>query len=247
MVLRVAVLLVLLFAVGSVDAQTFDHSSFDQLLRKHVTRDGWVNYKGLQREARQLDAYLNALDKADVSALSRDEQLAFWINAYNAATLRLILDHYPLKSIMDIPEAERWKARRWHLGGKVYTLDEIENKQIRPVFNEPRIHFAVNCASIGCPPLRKEAYTGAKLDKQLTEQAKLVHNDKRFVQVSGDRIMLSKLYEWYGKDFEKDGKPAVAYAGYYNAAIARRLKGGKSPKIEWLDYDWTLNSVDNRK
>ncbi len=234
--------LIVAWVLASASAQTVDHRPFNQILRGHVTSDGWVDYASLKRNQRALDAYLDTLDKADLDKLDRDERLAFWINAYNAATLRLILDHYPLKSIMDIPEADRWKARRWHLSGKVYTLDEIENQQIRPVFREPRIHFALNCASVGCPPLRREAYTGAKLEQQLTEQARAVHADPRFLKLTEDAVHLTKLYEWYADDFKQKDKQLLAYPAQFSPTLSARLKQtDQPPAIHYIEYDWTLN------
>lgn len=117
---------------------------------------------------------------ADFEALGRDEKLAFLINAYNAFTLRLILDHRPLASIRDIPSSERWDAVRWVLAGRTVSLNQIEHELIRPNFAEPRIHFALVCAAVGCPPLRTEAYTGAELEEQLTDQSRYVHTHPRW-------------------------------------------------------------------
>ncbi|MFQ5505630.1 MAG: DUF547 domain-containing protein, partial [Planctomycetota bacterium] len=153
----------------------FDHSMLDALLKEHVRKNGRVDYRSLGREAKQLDAYLDSLDRAKLPDMGRDEVLALLINAYNACTLRLILDYLPLSSIRDIPADLRWDDRRWSMGGLTLSLTEIENEYLRARFREPRIHFAINCASIGCPPLRAEAYVGARIDAQLEEQALLMH------------------------------------------------------------------------
>jgi hypothetical protein len=136
----------------------FDHSMFDTLLGAYVDADGFVDYAGLLGDAARLDAYLDQLAAAPFDALGRDEKLALLINAYNAFTLRLILDHYPVASIQDIPAPERWDAVRWRVGPHTWSLNQIEHEEIRPKFVEPRIHFALVCAAVGCPPLRAEAY-----------------------------------------------------------------------------------------
>ncbi len=149
------------------DGPTIDHSVFDELLRKHVDGDGWVDYEGLRAEVAALDAYVASLANAPFADLDRNEKLALLINAYNAFTLRLILDHYPVGSIKDIPSAKRWDAQRWRLGTMTLSLHQIEHEQIRPKFAEPRIHFALVCAAIGCPKLRNEAYRAGRIDEQL--------------------------------------------------------------------------------
>jgi hypothetical protein len=153
--------------LGEAGAARFDHSTLDALLRQHADPDGLVDYDALHREPEALDRYLADLANAPFADLGRDDKLALLINAYNAFTLRLILDFYPVESIRDIPEDQRWRHVRWTLGGSTFSLDQIEHQQIRPNFAEPRIHFALVCAAIGCPPLRNEAYVGERLDAQL--------------------------------------------------------------------------------
>jgi uncharacterized membrane protein YdjX (TVP38/TMEM64 family) len=149
----------------------FDHSLFDAVLSAHVREGGFVDYQALRADPGQLDAYLQALARADFGALGRDEKLALLVNAYNAFTLRLILDHWPVDSIRDIPAKERWKDARWRIGSRRLSLDAIEHEEIRPRFEEPRIHFALVCAAVSCPPLRHEAYVGASRSSSPTRPA----------------------------------------------------------------------------
>ncbi len=208
----------------------FEHAAFDALLRAHAHAGG-VDYPALAKDPSALDAYVASLEKAPFEAMGRDAKLALLINAYNALTLRLMLDHWPLKSIKDIPKEKRWLDRRWTVAGRKVSLDDIEQAWIRKEFSEPRIHFALNCASVGCPPLRGEAYTGAKLEAQLEDATRRVHRDARWLKVEGETLHLTRLYLWYEGDFP--GGP-LSFAGRY-ADIPK----GASPK--WLDYDWRVN------
>jgi uncharacterized membrane protein YdjX (TVP38/TMEM64 family) len=221
----------------------FDHTAFAALLGKHADQDGRVDYAGLAKEAGRLDAYLDAISKAPFDQLGRNEKLALLINAYNAFTLRLILDHYPVRSIKDISAPKRWDDRRWNVGGHVWSLNQIEHEQIRPKFNEPRIHFALVCAAVGCPPLRNEAYTADRLETQLEDQARYVHEHDRWFKYDRDRnvVLLTKLYDWYRGDFEQASGSVAAYAARYSPDLKRALDSGASPKVRWLDYDWSLN------
>jgi hypothetical protein len=222
---------------------TFDHSRFDTLLAGHVDADGFVDYAGLTTEVAELDAYIASLADAPLEELGRDERLALLINAYNAFTLRLILDHYPLASIKDIPAARRWEDARWRLGGQAHSLDQIEHRLIRPNFREPRIHFALVCAAVGCPPLRAEAYSGARLEEQLDEQARYTHAHDRWLRYRprGATIELTSLYDWYRGDFEQVAGSILAYAARYDERLARDLAEGHQPRVRFLDYDWSLN------
>ncbi len=142
----------------NASSPAFDHSPFDLLLQQHVDADGWIDYNGLKQDEVRQDEYLAAVSAAPLDAMGRNEKLALLINAYNAFTLKLIVEHQPIESIMDIPAAEHWDAVRWNLGGQVWSLNQIEHEQIRPKFVEPRVHFALVCVAVGCPPLRNEAY-----------------------------------------------------------------------------------------
>lgn len=226
---------------------SFDHSAFDSLLRKHVDPDGWVDYEGLRSDAAKLETYIASLAKAPFDSLGRDEKLALLINAYNAFTLRLILDHFPIESIKDIPASKRWKGKRWHIGTLVLSLDQIEHEQIRAKFEEPRVHFALVCAAIGCPKLRNEAYRAEAIDGQLEDQTLYAHGHRRWFRFEpgNNTVHLSKLYDWYGGDFKQAAGSVAAFAARYSSPLAQALKGGRKPRIRWLDYDWALNDKSN--
>jgi uncharacterized membrane protein YdjX (TVP38/TMEM64 family) len=229
---------------GEAGAARFDHSTFDALLRQHVDPDGLVDYDALHREPEALDQYLTELADAPFAELGRDDKLALLINAYNAFTLRLILDFYPMESIRDIPEDQRWKHVRWTLGGSTFSLDQIEHEQIRPNFAEPRIHFALVCAAIACPPLRNEAYVGERLDAQLASQTAYVHTHDRWFAFdpSSDDLRLTSLYDWYGQDFLQQAPTVVDYAARHVPALQSALSAGRRPQVRWIDYDWRLNA-----
>jgi uncharacterized membrane protein YdjX (TVP38/TMEM64 family) len=227
----------------------FDHSAFDALLRAHVSATGgFVDYDALRKDASALDAYIAAIGKAEISRLGRDERLALLINAYNAFTLRLILDHYPIDSIKDIPARQRWDARRWVLAGETFSLNQIEHQLIRPRFAEPRVHFALVCAAIGCPPLRNEAYTGSRLEEQLADQARFVHSHPRWFRLDPSRgeLLLTPLYDWYADDFAQKAPSVVAYAAQFSPELVRLINAGREPRVAFLDYNWKLNSVRHR-
>ena len=223
---------------------TVDHSLLDKVLKKHVDDKGGVSYAALHEDRKDLDTYVASLGRLDYHPLSRDEKLTLLINAYNACTLALILDHWPLASINDIPTGDRWKAERWEIGGLgKLSLDRIEHEYLRPKFKEPRIHFAVNCASIGCPPLRNEAYRAEDIEQQLQEQAIYMHNHDAWfdLDVEAGKLRLTKLYDWFAGDFEQVAGTTLEFAARFNDDLAAMLKAGKKPTVEYIEYDWGLN------
>lgn len=238
------------FAQMATVAKSFDHSKFDTVLKQYV-RDGKVNYAALKHEP-LLESYLKDLEQADPESLpTREEKIAFWINAYNAYTLKLIVDHYPLRSITDLsflghltlPIDSPWKRKFCKVGGKVYSLDDIEHTILRGQFGEEKIHFAVNCASASCPVLRSEAYTGEKLAEQLREQAERFLRDgvRNQFRLEENTLYLSKVFDWYREDFEKKKSSLLEYlAPYFSGEERRRLESG-SITIKFLDYNWELN------
>ena len=234
------------------DGPSVDHSVFNELLKKHVDADGWVDYDGFKADSEILDQYISSLEKAPIKELGRNHRLATLINGYNAFTIRLILDHRPPESINDIPDEERWDAKRWNLGGDIYSLGQIEHEQIRPHFKEARIHFAVVCAAVGCPPLRNEAYAADRLDQQLEEQAQYVHDHKmwfQFTEGEESTVKLTRLYEWYDGDYKQVAGSELKYAAQYSDDLQAFLADEENdpPKQEWLEYDWKLNSVENKQ
>jgi len=233
---------------AAAEPATFDHTGFEAVLKQHVDADGWVDYRALAKAPASLDTYIESLADAPFDTLGRDEKLALLINAYNAFTLRLILDHTPVKSIYDIPDDERWDAVRWTLAGKTYSLNQIEHEQIRPNFKEPRIHFALVCAAYSCPKLLDEAYTGAKLEAQLTGQAAYTHAHDRWYVFDAERntLGLTALYDWYGGDFTAVADGVLDYVATLKPEVKAAIDAGRPPKVRWLDYHWQLNDVSNR-
>lgn len=220
---------------------TVDHALLDRVLKAHV-QDGRVDYGALKAAPGDLDAYLAVLADAPFGDLDRDGKLALLINAYNAFTLKLMIDHGPVASIQDIPAGERWDAERWTLGGRTVSLTAIEHEELRTKFVEPRVHFAINCASVGCPPLRGEAYVPERLDAQLEDQARTIHGDVRWLRVQHNSALkhhtvhLTRLYLWYADDFAQvDGTP-LAFASRWVPEL-----GEGRWEIAWLDYDWSVN------
>lgn len=220
-----------------------DHSPFDALLAKYVASDGvrYAAWKESEGDRRALEEYVATLAAAQPSGLPRYSRLAFWINAYNALTLDLVLDHYPVKSIKDIRSP--WKRKLITVEGREFSLDEIENDIIRKTWKEPRIHFALNCAARSCPPLRAEAYESLELDRQLEEQTAAFLADERFNFVDdGGRLHLSKILDWYREDFEAGGIDLVDWVRPHVPALAD-AEGGKSSKVKFEGYDWALNEA----
>ncbi|WP_413698894.1 DUF547 domain-containing protein [Psychromonas sp. KJ10-10] len=207
----------------------------------------------MKQDQAQLKAYLTVLSNVSQSTFdgwSPSQQLAFLINAYNAWTVKLILTKYPdLESIKDLGSlfSSPWKKKFIPLLGKTLSLDDIEQDLIRGHFDEPRIHFAVNCASIGCPALRAEAYQSDKLDAQLEEATNLFLADASRNRINNDELQVSKIFDWYQSDFEKQQTLATFLVKYANALnLTDQQKedviNGKID-IEFLDYNWSLNSV----
>ncbi len=226
-----------------------DHSAFDELLKTHVDADGWVDYDSLAGSEDQLQSYLERIAAVPFDELGRNEKLTLLINGYNAATLKLIIENLPADSIMDIPESRRWDAERWVIGGKRLSLNQLEHDEIRPNFAEPRIHFALVCAAVGCPPLRNQAYAAEKLENQLEEQAQYVHDHATWFQFDAGRgaLALTKLYSWYAGDFVQNSGSVQRFAAKYSPELARFLKSGETPETTWLPYDWSLNSQANKQ
>lgn len=210
-----------------------DHTLWTQVLSTFVDNQGQVNYQGLKAEHTLLDTYLQSLASNPVQdGWSREEKLAYWINAYNAFTIKLILDNYPVKSIMDIDGGKAWDKVWIKLGNKSYSLNQIENEIIRPQFKEPRIHFAVNCAAKSCPPLLNQAWMPATLDAQLEQRAKSFVNNPAYNTIKTSNIQVSKIFEWYNQDFGN----LISFLNNYSATT---IKSGAA--IAYREYDWALN------
>ena len=219
-----------------------DHQPWDKLVKKHVNEQGMVDYKGMKQDEAQLDEYLAMLSNNPVNRekWTKDQQMAYWINAYNAYTVKLILNHYPVNSIKDIKsKAETpWDIQFFEIGGKKYDLNEIEHDILRKEFEaDPRYHFALVCAALSCPRLRTEAYVPEKLNEQLDDQGRtfIAASSKNEI-VSADKAVLSPYFDWYGKDFKRGDDSVVEWVNKYSDT---RLNQGAS--ISYKDYDWSLN------
>jgi hypothetical protein len=222
------------------------HLIWSELLGKHVS-NGVVDYQAFKNKEDRLDEYLAILNATDPEQLPEAERLAFYINAYNAYTVKLILTHFedgrPVKSIKDIGGifSGPWDIKLCRIGGKVYTLDNIEHDIIRPIFKEPRIHFAVNCASQSCPPLISEAYVGSQLEDQLQASTINFINNDEFNRLDGSTLYVSKIFKWFSEDFNDD---IVAFFRQYGrGSLQKQLSViGDKVKVKYLDYDWSLNN-----
>jgi len=209
-----------------------DHSIFDELLKNNVSEEGKVNYKNLKSSIGKLNSYLEQLEQIKASDLTNLRKLAFWINAYNAYTLKLILDNYPVKQITDLHGGKPWDRKWIKLDGRTLSLNNIENDIIRPKFKDARIHFAVNCAAKSCPPLLNRAYTGNNIESFLEKQTRKFINNRKFNQFSPKAIKISKIFEWYSSDF---GDLRAFLSRYSESAIS------DDAKISYSAYDWALN------
>ena len=232
---------------------TVDHNAWSKILATYVVAspDG-VNRFAYGRvstaDKRALKAYLAMLQETKATALKPDEQRAFWINFYNALTIDVVLDHYPVKTIKDISlggifSFGPWKKELVAVEGRKLSLDNIEHDILRKTWNEPRVHYAVNCASMSCPNLMAKAFTGAKLDEMLTQGARDYVNHKRGVNVSGTRLRLSNIFDWYRKDFGSNEAEVIAHVSTYaQPALKQQLSNFKT--INGYDYDWSLNEAN---
>lgn len=240
----------------------FNHSTWDSLLSKNVTmtnggKASVVNYSGMKADQSKLDSYMAATSKVSQSEFngwSKDEQLAFLINVYNAGTVELVVTKYPgIKSIKDIGGVfgSPWKQNFISLLGKTRSLDDIEHNLIRGSkrYNEPRIHFAVNCASIGCPALLNDAFTASKLDKQLEQVTSKFLADSSRNRLKGSTLEVSPIFKWYKEDFESNWRGTndlEGFLGRYGSSLGLNksqeadLKAGKT-KISYTNYNWNLN------
>lgn len=210
-----------------------DHSIWDMLLKKYVDADGNVDYKNFGKDQEQLENYLNYLSQNVPSkTASKEERLAYFINLYNAGTIKLILKNYPIKSIKDIKNP--WDQKFIVLGDIKISLGEIEHEILRKL-KEPRIHFAINCASYSCPKLINKAYTADQLESQLQEAAVIFINDPKRNRISENKAEVSQIFNWFKKDFTVDGS-LVSYLNQF-----AKVPFHNTNKFTFLSYDWSLN------
>jgi hypothetical protein len=233
-----------LFPVPATAAKPIPHDLFNGLLKKYVDGNGLVNYRALKAsDAATLQRYLDLVSaNAPAADWSREEKLAYWINAYNAFTIKQILDKYPTKSIISsqvqlVSPTGPFSKKYFTIGGREMSLNNVEHDIIRKEFNEPRIHFALVCAAVSCPKLRNEAYVPNRLDAQLTEQARNFLNDPTKNAIARDRLSLSKIFDWYKDDFGKTDEALIRYINQYS-----QTKAGPTAKISYQSYSWDLNA-----
>ena len=258
-----------IFAVEQ-DKQRFSYDDYAAVLKNYVNNKGKVNYKKLKAQSQKLESFVATMDKLDPNNYSKwndKEKIAFWLNAYNAFTLKAIVNNYPIKSnffksmyypknsIRQIPGV--WDKITFKVMGKDYTLEQIEHKILREEFKEPRIHMAMVCAAMGCPSLRNEPYIAKKLDQQLDGQSrKFLANPEKFRFDSKKRVLhISPIFKWFADDFVKTKakkKPSTRYSNkeaailefvssYSNKDHAFFDPSKKAVRIKYLDYDWSLN------
>lgn len=210
-----------------------DHSKWDKLLQKYVADNGDVNYKNFKIETELLNAYIDYLATIIPSKdWSKQEKLAYFINVYNANTIKLILDHYPIKSIKDINNP--WTNKSIRIGEEIFSLSEIENKILRKM-NEPRIHFAINCASESFPKLLNVAFISENVEALLEKAAISFITDPEKNKITKKGVQLSKIFDWYKKDFTKQGS-LIDYISQYS-----NIKINSDAHIDYLEYNWNLN------
>lgn len=224
-------------------ARPFDHALFDEILRAHV-KNGLVDYAALKAEHEtQLDRYLQSL--AEVKGFAgRDDELAFWLNAYNACVIEAVLERYPdIKSVMDTEDF--FTVKRWRLAGQTYSFDELENEIIRPKFQDPRVHFILVCAAQSCPPLQHEAMDSARVQSQLEAATRAAINTGKYVQVDPEANVLTvtRIMSWYQQDFvDHSGSIQEYVASYSNESQKSQLQRGQYT-VKFMAYDWTLNDI----
>ncbi len=242
----------LLAVLASQPVWAFDFSKWDGLLKKYVAEKtingvklNAVDYQKLVKDP-AYTSLIHALKKASLADLKTSkERLAFWINVYNVMAVKMVLDHYPVKSIKDAGSFFQavWKKEVGTVGGKKRTLNEIEHEILRKL-GEPRIHVAIVCASVSCPDLRKEAYTAKDLDAQLDDQMRqfLANREKGLRTDSSQRVYLSSIFKWFKEDFAPKGGVMKFITPFAPKSIQGTLKSG-NPRISYLDYDWGLNEL----
>ncbi len=233
------------------NATPIDHSKWTALLQKYIKTDA----QGLNRFAysqvspadrQKLKSYIADLGNVDITDRSRDVQLAYWLNLYNAVTIEVVLDNYPVKTIRDIDISGvlsngPWDAEVVAVDGFEMTLNNIEHDVLRPIWKDPRIHYGVNCASVGCPNLQNTAFTAANVDQMLDKGARDYINSPRGLMISDGEVTVSKIYKWFAYDFGNSEKGVIKHlAKYAKPETAKKLK--EIGKISDTVYDWSLNS-----
>ena len=229
-------------------AYTFDHSKFDQILKQYVNDKGLVDYNGIAKDPR-FSEYMASLKTAQTDKMTRDGRLAFWIDAYNAVTIDKVIKWKPKKSVRETPIPGVWTSTKFFtsreniVAGRKLSQDDIENDILRKKFKDPRIHFAIICASLGCPPLPRFAYTAENVQTKLDEETRKYINSPRGTRIdrANNTLFLSKLFDWYAADFKaKSGSVMNFIRPYLAPETLEFLK--QNPKIKYIYYNWALNA-----
>lgn len=211
------------------------YEAYDSFLKKYVSSSGKVNYAGINGDRKKLNAIAKEFnDQYPTRDWTYNQKLAFWINTYNVFTIKLIIDNYPTTSITKIA-TKPWEIKSVKLNGHTYSLDHVENQIIRKQFNEPRIHFALNCASESCPILLNKAYKASTVSSQLTSQTKKFLNDLSKNTFGKREITISPIFKWYAEDFTNNGESVISFINKY------RTEQLKDQKIKYSTYSWELN------
>ena len=221
-----------------------DNSLYSELLKKYVS-NGKVDYAGFKTEEVKLDRYLKILENVDPDKLSQAEQFAFYANAYNAWTIKLILSDYPdVTSIKDLGSLLKspWKKKIVRIDGEVISLDHVEHEILRPRYNDPRVHFAINCAAKSCPPLQPDPFRGEILDQQLNDATRSFINDQNSYRLEDNNLYVSRIFKWFSEDFNDD---AFGFFLKYATGDLKKELEAKSDRIsvKYLQYDWSLNGM----
>jgi len=236
--------------------QSVDHGDWGSFLKKYLrVQAGTTNlvaYAQVTPEDRKkLDIYIQRLTAVPVSTLSRAEQKPYWINLYNALTIQVILDHYPTKTIFDIDISPGffsngpWKKKLVQVEGEQISLDDIEHRILRPVWKDARIHYGVNCASIGCPDLQPVPFTRENTDQLLTEAAKAFIASDRGIWFDGGKLGASSIYKWFSEDFGDNDREVIAHIRTYaSPAVQKQLDQMRD--ISGYHYDWDLNDASRK-
>ncbi len=238
---KITTLLVLMLFVitNGLRAQNPSHDTWNTLLTKYVSSTGVVNYAGIKNERTQLESYLTSLGKGIAVSASKNEKMAFWINAYNAFTVKLIIDNYPIQSIKNLKGGKPWDSKFISIAGKSYSLNDIEHNILRKEFFDARLHFVLVCAAKSCPKLLNKAYTAQNLFVEMDKQARIFINDASKNKITAEKAQISELFNWYKDDFLKTAgvKNIKDYLNKYSTT-----KVNSKTSISYFTYNWSLNN-----
>lgn len=235
---KIIAILFTFVSVITLASERPDHSILDRFLQSYVSSTGRVNYKAMKPKVDTLNKYLLELNEhSPASDWSKNERKAYYMNAYNAYTLKFVLTKYPVKSVKDISFSGKdvWNTRLVKLGGKAYTLTQVENDILRKM-GDARIHFGINCASYSCPRLWNHAFTAQNVNSQLTKLTKAYINNTKHNTLTEKKVAVAKIFEWYNEDFVKNGQSLIDYLNKYS-----KITISEKAKVEYLPYNWSLN------